>query len=178
MHNAIFLMLVAVLLCNGCSSGRYCDDCKVLNEFGAMPDENGTAVNQWLCKQVENAQHNYGTLYQSDWVGTSDRLSPFGRKRLGNWTRLEGVQPRLYIETSGDQFLDSQRQAAVLGYLSQVGVAISPDSIQGANGDSGLTGEEVPAIADRFLSEQYGQTDNSAGSFGGFPSGQKGGGVF
>ena len=143
-----------------------------------MPDENGTVVNQWLCRQVANAQQEKGMIYQADWVGNTDRLSPFGRKRLGSWSKLTGSQPNLYVETSGDRYLDSQRQAAVSGYLSQIGLALPPESIQLANVDSRLTGEEIPPIADRFLGELNGPRNSGAGSFGGFPSGEQGGGFF
>ena len=143
-----------------------------------MPDENGATVNQWLCRQTENAQHATGMIYQADWVGTTARLSPFGRKRLGNWSGLSGVQPSLYVETSGDPFLDSQRQAAVSGYLNQIGNVMSPESIQLADVDSGLTGEEVPAIADRFLGELNGSAGTNAGSQGGFLGGGQSGGFF
>lgn len=171
-----FIFLQAILLA-GCSSGRHCD-CKPLNELGAIPDENGTVVNQWLCRQVGNAQHGRGVIYQADWQGETDRLSPFGRKQLGNWVTLDGPQPSLYVETSGDPFLDSQRQAAVSGYLNQIGISISPDSVQLANVGEGLTGEEIPAITDRFLGEQNSSGGSDGGSFGGLSVGNQGGGIF
>ena len=173
----LIIICFQALFLAGCSSGRLCD-CKPLNELGALPDENGTAVNQWLCRQTENAQHGKGVIYQADWVGTSARLGPFGKKRLGTWSALSGLQPNLYVETSGDPFLDSQRQAAVSGYLNQIGIAMSPESIQLADVDSGLTGEEVPAIADRFLGELNGSAGTNAGSQGGFLGGGQSGGFF
>ncbi|MDB2686154.1 hypothetical protein N9Y42_02990 [Mariniblastus sp.] len=177
MRDAIILIFIATLICTGCSVDRVCN-CKPLNESGAMPDENGVTVNQWLCKQVGEAQQGKGMIYQADWVGKSDRLSPFGRKTLSGWTRLTGTQPSLYIETSGDPYLDSQRQAAVSGYLGQIGLALPPESIRLANAESGLAGEEVPAIADRFLSELNSQGDAAPGNFSGFSGGQQGGGLF
>ena len=173
----LIIICFQALVLAGCSSGRLCD-CKPLNELGALPDENGTAVNQWLCRQTENAQHGKGIIYQADWVGTSARLGPFGKKRLGTWSALSGLQPNLYVETSGDPFLDSQRQAAVSGYLNQIGIAMSPESIQLADVDSGLTGEEVPAIADRFLGDLNGSAGTDAGSQGGFLGGGQSGGFF
>ena len=74
--------------------------------------------------------------------------------------------------------MDSQRQVAVSGYLNQIGIVASPESIQLANVDSALTGEEVPAIADRFLGELGGSAGTNAGSQGGFPTGVQGGGFF
>lgn len=177
MRIAIVFISCATLIWGGCSAGQLCD-CKPLNDYGAMPDENGTAVNQWLCRQTANAQHDKGTIYQSDWVGNSDRLSPFGRKRLGSWTNLTGVQPNLYIETSGDSSLDSQRQSAVSNYLAQVGLLVQPESIRVANVDSGLAGEEVPPIADRFLGELNGPRDSGSDPFGGFSSSGQSGGFF
>ena len=169
---------IPALFLAGCFSSVQPCNCKPLNELGAVPDENGTVVNQWLCRQTENAQHTKGMIYQADWVGSTDRLSPFGRKRLSDWKQLDGVQPNLYVETSGDPFLDSQRQVAVSGYLNQIGIVASPESIQLANVDSGLTGEEVPAIADRFLGELNGSAGTNTGSQGGFPNGVQGGGFF
>ena len=144
-----------------------------------MPDENGFTVNQWLCRQTENAQHNKGMIYQADWIGSTDHLSPFGKKQLGRWTKLRGVQPALYVESSGDSFLDSQRQSAISGYLAQSGSTIQPELIQLVYADDGLEGEEVPAIADRFLGERTNSGQSGFGSFGsssGFsPGGQPGG---
>ena len=171
------IVFVSAVFIAGCFHGRQCD-CKLPSQLGALPDENGSAVNQWLCRQTENAQHSKGMIYQADWVGKTDRLGPFGIKRLGYWKGLSGVQPNLYVETSGDPFLDSQRQVAVSGYLNQVGVPVSPESIQIASVDSGLTGEEVPAIADRFLGELNGSVGNNAGSQNGFPAAGQGGGFF
>lgn len=174
-----FLIVICLqaLVLLGCSSGRYCD-CHQLNELGALPDENGSSVNQWLCRQTENAQQLKGMIYQADWVGTTDRLGPFGIKRLGNWSTINGVQPNLYLETSGDRFLDSRRRSAVAGYLNQIGVAVSPESIQFASVDSGLTGEEAPAIIDRFLGETNGSTGSAQGLQGGFNTGGQSGGIF
>ena len=171
MNSRFIVVVILTLTLFGCSAGRVCD-CLPLNEPGAIPDENGVTVNQWLCRQTENAQHNKSIIYQADWVGATDRLSPFGRKRLGSWSNLSGVQPPLYVESSGDSFLDSQRQAAISSYLVQAGVDIPSVSVQLVYADEHLEGEEVPAIADRFLGEQIGTTETDSG----FPqSGQPGG---
>ena len=140
-----------------------------------MPDENGLSVNQWLCRQTENAQYNKSMIYQADWIGVTDRLSPFGKRRLGSWTKLSGVQPALFVESSGDPYLDSQRQAAISGYLAQSGSGIQPEMIQLVYADDGLEGEEVPAITDRFLGERNSNDSSGFGFSGGSPAGQPGG---
>ena len=180
MRYAYLTVVILFVAASGCWSGRTCSHCKPLNQEGAIVDANGTTVNQWLCRQAENGlQASSGTIYQADWIGTTDRLSPFGRKQLASWANSGVVQTGLFIETSGDPVLDSSRLAAVSGYLGQVGFAISPDSIHLANFDEGLSGEEVPPIADRFLGDSgvQGRSDRSE-TFGVGSGAQQNGGFF
>ena len=117
------------LLLSGCASrgGILGVDCCADIADGAIPEPAGAKVCQWQTAHVESAITDQTVLYQADFVGRTEELSPSAIDRLARNTasRLIDVRPYV-IEPSGDDLLDNARLNSVVNLLATVG-ASSPD---------------------------------------------------
>lgn len=115
------------LIVGGCASrgGILGVDCCADIPAGAVPEPAGTKVCNWQNVQVSSALADQTVLYQADFVGKSDSLSPAAIQRLARnvSSGLAATQPAI-IETSGDASLDAARLNVVNRQLASFGVTL------------------------------------------------------
>lgn len=115
------------LIIGGCASrgGILGVDCCADIPAGAVPEPAGTKVCNWQNVQVSSALADQTVLYQADFVGKSDTLSPAAIQRMARnvSSGLAATQPAI-IETSGDASLDAARLNVVNRQLASFGVTL------------------------------------------------------
>lgn len=113
------------LIVGGCASrgGILGVDCCADIPAGAVPEPAGTKVCNWQNVQVSSALADQTVLYQADFVGKSDTLSPAAIQRMARnvSSGLAATQPAI-IEPSGDASLDAARLNIVNMQLASFGV--------------------------------------------------------
>lgn len=110
----------------GCArkpGGIFGVDCLADIQKGAVPEPVGTKVCQWQNAHIREAVKDETTLYQADFIGRSDALSPGAAEKMSNAVQkgLAVTQPWV-IEPSGDPNLDSARVNGILRQLSRWGI--------------------------------------------------------
>jgi hypothetical protein len=150
----------------------YCADVPA----GAVPEIAGTKVCNWQTEQIAGAIADQAVLYQADFLGSSDQLSPAALDRISRHAQsnLANVLPWV-IEPSGDSTLDTARVASTINALSVRGVP--PTDVQIATPAAlGLTGPQAERVARGFGSVRNSSAGTGApltrpAAFGGFGGG-------
>lgn len=145
-------LIVGSLVAGGCASrgGILGVDCCADIPAGAVPEPAGTKVCQWQSAQVANAIADQTVLYQADFIGTTDALSPAAAERMARnvASGLAAMQPAL-IEPSGDASLDAARVNSVHVQLASFGIA-TPMVEVAIPAALGLRGPEAEQVAGGF----------------------------
>jgi uncharacterized membrane protein YgcG len=182
-----WLMLAAWLsICSGCQSGG-CppsvarDDHHGDFPLGAVPAPAGTYRDQWHAAQSARADRDFFVFYLYEWLGESDRLSPFGERHLARMVQRAAHTPHpLVVEPSGDALLDQRRVVALQIALATYDAAWGAYPVViGHSEAEPLYGFESPRILRGFTGGQGGGTGGGAGGGmggGGLDGGGMGGG--
>lgn len=141
-------MAAGSLTTSGCASrgGILGVDCCADIPAGAVPEPAGVKVCQWQTAQVGSAIVDQTVMYQADFIGRSETLSPGAVDRMARNANsgLAAIQPTI-VEPSGDAQLDAARIAAVSARLASFGIAapIVQLATPAALGLRGIEAEQV-----------------------------------
>ncbi|GIW98547.1 MAG: hypothetical protein KatS3mg111_1880 [Pirellulaceae bacterium] len=166
-----------LILVGGCQHfGLWCDHCADI-PHGAVPAPPGTYNAQWQQAQATRADEDHLVFYQYEWLGHSNRLSPFGERHLERLLDRFPQNPSpIIVETSGDDRRDQQRIAALRAYLAEQAPAWEDYPIEiGRSQAEPLYGVESPRVTNGFIGGRG--AGGQVGGFGGGGSGFGGGGV-
>ncbi len=171
-------LLLVVAGC--CSHGRHqllCDECADIPP-GAIPQGPGAYTGQWQAAQEQLAEQADYVVYQNEWLGESEKLSPLGVRHVAGLLGQGPFHP-IVVQASGNQTLDEARRMALIAKLETHGIAGAPENVVVDNSTpEGLHGVEAPLLGRGYL------RGSSRGGAGGFRSGggsgglQNGGGSF
>lgn len=152
------------LLFSGCAGRGFLSkvDCCAAFPKGFVPELPGTKICNWQRAQVENAEADMRVLYQSDFEGNSDRLSPAAQERLWRQTTVNSVSDGVWVvEPSFQPDLDNARVASVTQSLNEMG---SYAAVQ--LGIPAALGLEGPFAERATASIAQGNTRNGRGTVG------------
>lgn len=169
---------VMLILVGGCQQcGWWGDHCADI-PHGAVPAPAGSYNAQWQQSQESRADEDYLVFYQYEWLGESDRLSPFGERHVERLlTRLPHAAAPIVIEASGDEQRDRLRIAAVTSQLAQHETAWADyPVIVGRSQAEPLYGFESPRVSNGFIGRGGGGQGGGGGGLGGAGGGSGGGG--
>lgn len=128
-------------LCTGCAYTRAVHklDCCAEIPAGSIPEPAGAKLCRWQTAQVENAASDQRVLYQCDFVGSSEQLSPEARQRLWRYVQQNGAEVAAWtVEPSFKPNIDSARLNFVANTLAEMGaagdVALALPAAQGLEG--------------------------------------------
>lgn len=179
----VYLMVGSLATC-GCASrgGIMGVDCCADIPAGAIPEPAGAKVCNWESAQVTAAIADQTVFYKSDFIGTSENLSPGAMERMARnaSSGLATMQP-VYVEPSGDAELDAERVVSVNMKLASLGVDM-PTAEVATPAALGLRGPFAEQAAGGFAGNRGSSTGTGApvsrasglgsqGSFGGNLSG-------
>lgn len=121
-------LMMGSLVTSGCATrgGIMGVDCCADIPAGAIPEPAGAKVCNWETAQVTAAIADQTVLYKSDFIGTSEELSPNAIERMARniYSGLATMQPA-YVESSGNAELDAARVVSVNAKLASFGVETS-----------------------------------------------------
>jgi len=168
-----------LILIGGCQHcGWWGDHCADI-PHGAVPAPPGTYNTQWQQAQDSRADQDYLVFYQYEWLGESDRLSPFGERHVDRLlTRLPHAPSPIVIEASGDAQRDQLRVAAMTSHLARHDAAWADyPVVVGRSQAEPLYGFESRRVTNGFLGGRgAGGQGGGGGGFGGAGGGFGGGG--
>ncbi|MEZ6090017.1 MAG: hypothetical protein R3C05_18725 [Pirellulaceae bacterium] len=148
---AVFSMLLS-LASLGCASrcGILGVDACADIPAGAVPAPVGAKVCAWQTAQVSNAVADQTILYNADFIGLSDQLSPAAIERLArNADSGLVITVPSFVEPSGDAALDAARVNAVMVQLASHGVT-EPIVEVATPAALGLRGPQAERVAGGF----------------------------
>lgn len=166
-----------LILVGGCQHcGWWGNRCADISP-GAVPAPPGTYNTQWQQTQEARADEDYLVFYQYEWLGDSDRLSPFGKRHVERLlTRLPHTPSPIVIEASGDAQRDQLRVAAMTSHLARYDAAwANYPVVLGRSQAEPLYGFESPRVSNGFIGGR-GVGGQGGGGFGGAGGGIGGGG--
>ena len=168
-----FTMLLVITGCG--SHGRHhllSDECLDIPP-GNIPLPPGTYTHRWQTTQEQLAEREDYVVYQNEWLGESEKLSPFGVRHVAGLLGRGPLHP-IVVQASGNQTLDEERRFAMVTQLEAHGVAnASQNVIVGNAMAEGLYGEEAPMLRQGYL-----RGSMRRGGFGNGGGGRNGGGGF
>lgn len=179
----LFLIAGSLGIC-GCASrgGIMGVDCCADIPAGAIPGPAGAKVCNWETAQVTAAVADQTTLYKSDFIASSDKLSPGAVERMArNVNSGLATMQSTYVEPSDDVELDAARVISVNAKLASFGVE-TPMAELATPAALGLRGPFAERTAGGFAGGRGSSTGTGApvsrasglgsrGSFGGNSSG-------
>ncbi len=171
-----FALLLVATGC--CTHGRHhliCNDCDDIIP-GAIPQPPGSHVYQWQEAQEQLAERADYVVYQNEWLGESEELSPFGVRHVASLLQQGPLFP-IVVQASGNQSLDEERRIAMISHLESHNIDDASGSVVVGNATAeGLYGEEAPMLRQGFL--RGSSRGGGFGNRGGTSGSQSGGGGF
>ena len=155
----------------GCASrgGVLGVDCCADVPAGAIPEAAGAKVCAWQISQVTSAIADQTVLYQADFIGKTEVLSPGAVERMARNANSGLAKRPAFIEPSGDTSLDAARVNSVSIQLASLGIG-SPIVELATPAALGLRGPQAERVA--RISGSFG---NSSSSRTGAPTSQASG---
>ncbi|MEO0530335.1 MAG: hypothetical protein AAF266_07115 [Planctomycetota bacterium] len=138
----------AVVAAQNCT----CASCAACSYYEpGTPAPLGTYNRAWQCGQVR-AGHKALVVHLCDWIGESNRLSPFVQRYLvAKLTSGCSCGCRLLIEPSGEMVLDESRRSSLVNYLTENDLGGYADVVAiGYGTRDRLLGEDSQRVLENF----------------------------